>query len=359
MAFEAWWHEDFFEWAAASNIASFSGTGWSASSASSPNCVADADFASGKCIEWTAAMANNAAYAFPTLPGGVLATLSFNFKRRVDCNATPTANAGQGWRFLTGIGDHYIQICWGSVGDGLQNTLYLVSRTGATGTFQVLRQSENKYLQGVKYPMALTMDWTAGQFQWIVNGEILFSGVVADLAGLSAVGVQYGRLATAAGTGECRAGDFYLYTDSFYIGPVEIRSGFPTADEALQDWSFVGGASAWECLNNFLSLAPAQYIESATLGDVSQFTCPVNNTNVFQVYSGELRFYGVRTDVSPVDMESQYGDSVSVAASPTFNPNQGAYQYLKWFWNGINPNTGIAWQLADLPASVIGFERTS
>lgn len=354
------WHEDFAEWAAAAVIVSFPGTGWSGNTVGgAPVCSPDANFYSGKTIGYSNLHGNPALFAFEVSPPAVVWTLSWNQLRVADATTAPTVNTGNGMKFLTGLSDYWLRIVPGGTDTGQQNTLFLQSRAGAAGTFVTRAQTPNNLFLGVKYPCAITIDWATGGIQWIVNGDIIYSGTLPAFAGLSPTSMAIGRLETGASQGSMRYGDFYNYADSFYVGPVEIRSGFPTANEPLQDWSFVGGPSAWECLNNSLSATPTQYIESATLGDVSQFAAPVSMSNVFQIYSGEHRLYGIRTDVSPVDMVAQYGDSGSVADSPTLQPNQAAYQFLKYMMDGINPNTGIAWQLTDPPASVIGYERTS
>lgn len=362
MAFTAHLMENFMEWATGVLPGSIPGTGWSPASGTAPQVTANANFASGKCVRWLATNALSSDLAFPAgVPLGVPWGLQFNTIRQADnTNSDPTSiNAGQGIVFLTGLSGYWLRIVQGQSSVALQNSWYLQSRAGDVSTFQTLAISENKYLLGTKHTMSINVDWTTGTFEWWIDEELIFTFTSVDFAGATPTGFRWGRMGTAASSGSSDISDIILYSDAAFTGPLEIRSGFVTADDALQDWAFVGGASAWESINNLYSAAPTQYIESATLGDISDFVCPLDATNVVSILSVSSEVFAVRTDISPIDMQARIGQGIAFTNGPTINPPQATYEKFRTFFDIVNPNTGVNWVPADLPNILVGVERTS
>lgn len=360
MPFACHMAENFIEWPTLTMVGTFPGTGWSPSSGSAPSVQANTNFASGKCLRWQENHSLPASRTFPaTVPPGVQWGFQFNFIRQIDSDSSPTLNGGQGIRFLTGLSDYYLQIVQGQSSVGLQNTWYLQSRAGASGTFQTIATSENKYLLGTKHTQAINADWTTGAFEWWIDDELIFSNTVPALGGSTPTAFEWGRLGTEAASGRTDIGDIILYTDENYNGPLEVRGGLPTANDALQDWSFVGGPSAWESVNNTFVNPPTQYIESGTLGDISDFVCPIDDTNVVSILSVEVGYYAIRTDVALVDMQGRIGEGISFTNGQTENPPQATYERFASYFDIVNPNSGVNWVPADLPNILVGVERTS
>lgn len=361
MAFDCYLAENFMEWPAATMVGTYSGTGWGPLSGNAPNVVANTNYHSGKCLRWVAANSLSADFSFPAgIPLGLPWGLQFNFIRQADASVDPTdQNAGVGLMLVTGTANHWLRIVLGSTGVGLQNSWYLQSRSGATGTFTTLAISENKYLLGTKHAMSINVDWTTGAFEWWIDDTLVYSGTSVAFAGVTPTALRWGRMATGAGSGSCDIGDIILASDYAYNGPLEVRGGFPTANDALQDWAFVGGASAWESINNTYTVTPTEYIESSAAAEISDFVCPIDSTEVVTILAVSVEYYAVRTAVSAIDMEARIGQGVSFTGGATENPPQAAYEKFRDFFNVLNPNTGVNWVPADLPANLAGVERTS
>jgi len=361
MAFACHVAENFMEWPAAVMVGTYSGTGWGPSSGSAPNVVANSNFISGKCLRWVSGSTFPASFSFPSgVPTGVPWALQFNTIRQSDSSSDPTSvNAGQGIQLLTSVADYWVRVVLGSGSVGLQNSWYLQSRSGAVGTFTTLAVSENKYFLGTKHAMSINVDWATGTFEWWIDNDLIYSNTVGAFAGSTPTGLNWGRLGTAGGSGSCDIGDILLMSDYAYNGPLEIRGAFVTADDALQDWAFVGAASAWEAISNLYSTSPTAYIESATVNDISDFVAAIDDTDVITILSVSVEYYANRTDVSPIDMDARIGQGISFTNGAAQNPPQGAYEKFRTFFNTVNPNTGVNWVPADLGNNLIGVERTS
>jgi len=357
MALSAFWLEDFIEWAAAVNVATPPGTGW-ADTTGPCTVQADANFASGKALRWTNTQAGGSTYTFGVVPVGSL-VVSWNAIRTSNASVEPTDGDTSGWQFQTGVANTWFRIVPGNGGTGLGNTYYLQRRSGASGTFTTLYQSENIYPTGAKINFAFGFDSATGAVEFYINGSLVYSGVSAPFIGLNVIAMYLGRQGTGVSSSIHFSGDFFGYTGATYVGPVEIRSGFPTANSALQDWTAIGGSPAWDSLNNSIVAAPTEYIESAVSGNISDFEAPVNNTNVFAIWAAEVRYYATRTDVSLVDMNGRIGDGISFTNGSTTNPPQASYQFFRDRYAQINPNTGLAWTTGDMAAAEIGVRRTS
>lgn len=126
----------------------------------------------------------------------------------------------------------------------------------------------------------------------------------------------------------------------------------PSANGLTQQWGFVGGASAFESINN-LPYNTAQYIEGAAALDVSQFDYSNSSAGVFQVYGAQHYYYSQKSTAGAGSIQA----SIEGGAGAD-NPQAQSFAYEIDNY-AINPGTGLAWVPADL-ASINGqFTRTA
>lgn len=363
--------EDFAEWptvgGAAQNVGNYSGTGWSDLGATAQRVEANANFASGKAVSVGQTSGGGAASAsLYALPGSVVGsplTYAWNYIRVVDSsNNTPvTLNDGQGVAFINGAGES-LRLFFGDVGDGEQNTIYLYHIVNSPFAATLLHKSTNTYQSGVKYPIALVFDDGTGDVELWVQNVNLFAGNVPSLNGVPFTSIRLGNFGAVASGGRQLMGDVWAFGGEDYanVGPAEIRNGFPASDGPDQDWAQNGGAgSGFSCIDGLYSTAPTDFISSGLSGDVSNFGSPADDTNVFEVFGAMVRYYAVRTDVTPADMDGAIGDGSGFTSGATTDPPQAAYQRFSDFWGPINPNSGVAWAPADVSNAEIQFTRTS
>jgi hypothetical protein len=350
--------EDFAEWSAGTEIGAPSGVNWSAS-AGMPTIVADTEFHSGKAMNCPQSPINGTVYGFPAPVPQIV--LTWNQRKITNNGGGAAFNNLYGALLFLDIAGYFISVQSGNNDVGLGNSYVVCKQNGASGTFAILAVSSNIYVIGAKHNFSLEFDGTIGTATVRIGSQVIYSGVPDPaFVGRSVNAIKFGRSGTGAGTAQVHCGDIFAYANNAYLGPSEVRSGFPTANLATQDWANVGGPAAWDSLNNSFSAAtPTQYIESAVMGDISQFSCPVDNTNVGQIFAAEHRYRAIRTDVSPVDMNGEIGDGGGFTPGATTNPPQSAYEFFRDRYGENNPNSGTLWSLADMAAGEVGFERTS
>lgn len=354
MALVAYWLENFMEWPDAAAVGLYAGTGWSGT-VGPPTVRNNSNFASGKALRYTDTNVSSGDYAFPSsITSG---NLSFNNIRTFDSVALPTEDNSSGYMITFGVANTYIRMVPGSSGLGLQNTWFLQVKTPLVG-FRTIAQTTNNVLLGTKHSFGFSYDAASGGLSWYVDGVLLFFGVIGELSGLGMVGIRVGRMGSGTSSGIVETGDFYLYGGVPFAGIREIRGGFPTGNDTLQDWAFVGGASAWESVNNDFSLAATQYIEGSAAGQISDFTCPISQTGVVRVDCVSIETYAVRTDVSATDVNSRYGQGASFSNGATYNPLQASYQKFRTVFT-TNPISGVGFVPSDLPAIKDGVRRST
>src|SRR5690606_26023835 len=132
----------------------------------------------------------------------------------------------------------------------------------------------------------------------------------------------------------------------------EARATLPSANGATQNWSFTGGASAFESINN----APyntGQYFEAAAALDVSQFDYANVSAGAFEVFGAQHYYYAQKTTAGAgnIQAEIEGGAGADNAQATTFAYYTDVYQ--------TNPGTGTAWIPADLSTVNGQFERTA
>ncbi len=366
MAYDAFWIEDFRGWAPTVDLGpgGFSGLGWTngnpTPTITMPQIVANARFHSGKALRYAANNIFSCQYALPALPG-VARTYSWNQIRNLDYSgAAPTNdNQGCGMLFHTGLAGRFVRIVPNTSAAGLGGQYMLQAQNVAGGTFQTLAVSPTQIGIGIKTSMALSFNPTTGEISWFINDPVnpVYTGTLAYLLGQDFTAVMFGRLGTGGAAGQCDWSDFWGFVNGAYPGPTEVRSAFPAATLPLQDWTPVGGTAVAVLGNTFVA-APAAYIESGTPGDVSQFTCPVPNTNVFGIYSASHEYYASRTEAGVTGMNGQIGDSGVFTDGATTNPPQTTYQRFADYFGQTNPNTGVNWAAADMANNELGYERS-
>lgn len=364
MAYDAFWIEDFRGWAPTVNlgVGGFTGLGWTngtgSPSVSMPQIVANTRFNSGKALRYSSGTFG-VQYALPTI-AAVARVYSWNQIRNADYTGAVPANdnLGVGMHFFTGVGGKFIRICPNTSAVGLGGQYMLQTQNVAGATFQTLAVSPIIPI-GVKVSMAITFDPLSGSVTWHINdsGVPIYSGIVPGMAGATFTAIQFGRITTGAATGECDWSDFWGFVSGVYPGPTEVRSAFPAANLPLQDWTPVGG-TAVAVLGNTFAVTPAAYIESATPGNVSQFTAPVSNTNVVAIYSASHEYYASRTEAGAVTLNGQVGDAGVFTDGATVIPPQTTYQRFADYFGRTNPNTGLNWTAADMANNQLGYERT-
>lgn len=348
---DAYWHEDFIGFPAGTNINAFSGVGWSASSTISNECrkVASTAFSGGSAIQFD----NNSIPTTFTIPVsllGVTNVLSWKMRRTINWGYTGSARGGVQFNFANG---NAILLQFDQL---LSDAIRITSIIGVTVT--TLFTTPNIYLFNVVYDYAFEHDPTTGTFSVYINNALAYSTTIADFLNTYPVSVSLGRFGTGTGSGTAQASHFFGYYNSGYVGPVEIRSSFAISDDVLQDWTFTGGVSAWESINNTYLNPPTQYIESSAAAQISEFNAAVDDSEVFGVYSVSVEYYGYRTDVLGVNMNSRLTQGASATPGATNVPPQTTPQVFRDFWTTTNPNTGVGWLPSDLPSLGFGVERT-
>lgn len=356
MAFSASVHENFIEFPTGAAPSAAPGTLWAGSPALCPRVEANTDFHSGKALFTSVTRQELLQRTFPA--SAYLAApsqiIQFNFIRTANNFGDNTqSNRGAGWFFYTGVMNTAFRITFGNASIGLGNTLYLQYFAGST-VMQLAFVSDNIFQLGVKYDCALRYTRATGTVELYANGSLVNSVSLVGMTGLDIIGMGIGRLGNISEASEYYTGDIYVYTDSPWLGPVEIRGGLPTADDTLQDWTFTG-PTAWQSVNNLLAASPADYIESGTPGDISDFDCAVDNTSVFDIFSVCVSVYATRTDVLPVDIQPRLGQGVTFTNGANFTPPQATYERNEQVYLS-NPNTVSAWVPADLSALLVGVE---
>jgi len=206
-------------------------------------------------------------------------------------------------------------------------------------------------------------DWDGlnGNVDWWVNGVAgpsIVNDPIFEFANLGFPDrLQLGSRMN--GSGNVRVDDLFCVVDPtagqrsslLVYKDFSITTSMPEANTAPQNWSHVGAASAWECLNN-VPADIAKYIESSVGGDVSAFQLSDASANVLAVHAAQHYYSAAKTAVGIGNVQGSLNGGAGAV-----NPQSTSYVYWADTYP-INPATGVTWAPSDLVSPSNSFESS-
>jgi len=254
----------------------------------------------------------------------------------------------------------------GNTGFGFEGSVSRVFISmDATGRFVVKRGTTTIltgtgiYNNGIYNYVELEYNAGAGTATLRVNNAQEATGPCTNIGVVASF--RAGRFANPGITGTLLLDDVIVWdgtgvmTNSF-PGDTAVVLLMPEADTAAADWTPTPAGTGFSRIDNIPPDA-AQYIEAATVGDVSTFDVAGGPPSVFQVLGVAHQFRAQKTSAGDGNMR---GDLITpfgtapganrVLVNGTYNSFQDIYE--------TDPNTGQPFDPLDLAALQISYERT-
>lgn len=193
---------------------------------------------------------------------------------------------------------------------------------------------------------------------WI-NNQLEATGTMDHIGVISAFLIGQRDFSGTVGESE-RSTDFddlIIYSDVDHLGDTSIILLLPDADETPQDWTPASGVDNFEMINN-VPFNDAEYIETATIGDQSQFSLTAPPPDIFAVHAIQHQYRAQKDDVQATQMQG----AIILPGGPI--TELGADNVLTQQWNYFadvseeNPDTTAAWTPGDLDTIELRYERT-
>lgn len=211
---------------------------------------------------------------------------------------------------------------------------------------------------------------TTGSFEVRIDNEtVVFdeatTGLNTDPTGFGSIGqfVIGGNNAGGSGTSpEFTIDDLFVLNDdgiinNDFVGDKQAFLLLPDADEAAQDWSFTGAASAWEAISEVPADGDTSYIEATAVNDVSEFGLEDIATSIINIIGVQMTHVARKLDAGAATLQ---GSLISNAAVATGADRVITENYTHW--NDVieqNPDGPVNWTPASWNAATYRIEKTS
>lgn len=193
-----------------------------------------------------------------------------------------------------------------------------------------------------------------------VNNVLEFNDTISACGTFSQFRIGQMNTSGSVGAGSTSTDfdDIYIARDQDRLGDSAVIILSPNANATPQDWSVVGAASQYEAVAN-VPFDDAQYIESTTATEQSQFELANSPGSIFAVHAIANMYRAQKDDVQDVNVQG----AIILPGSPDVVVT-GSDNVLTQQWNYYvdvseqNPDTVAPWTPADLDALELRFERT-
>lgn len=221
--------------------------------------------------------------------------------------------------------------------------LYRFNTLIDTGTAPFIAQEWNAF--------EINYDNATGNYSWYINGQFQGSGTTTP------IGVLTGFMIGAPNSTTFRVDDCYgRINDVAPLGDTVILLAEPITDVAGGNWTIVGGPTGHDILDN-IPPDPAQYIEAANNGDISNFGLENVNANIAGVWGVALVHKSLKSSAGSGSMRL----ALINGASETLGADNPLTQSLVYYRDtfDLDPDTGAAWTPAGIAALEASFRRTA
>jgi len=231
-----------------------------------------------------------------------------------------------------------------------------------------------KTLMARSDPLITAASWSHIEVKCVIDN--LVGSIEAQVNGLPAFVLTNQNLGVAAatqlifgcfeGSGSGATIDFYFddivvwdtsgTVNNDFLGPQRVETIFPTSDTAAADFTKVGTANGYDCIDNVPPDDDTTYIAGAVVADVSEFglgTLPANTASIVGVFVHTLaRLSDAGTGNVQVSLVS--GAAVSLGPDKVLT---SGYAYHGGV-HEVDPNTSAAWTKSGVEAALLRVEKT-
>lgn len=271
-------------------------------------------------------------------------------------NALPATNGEYGFEFRNASNQAIATLMFQS--DGAV-ALYI-------GTGHVLTMSSDPVLTASAWHHVeahILADTVVGECEVRVNGLTVLHATDLNLGALGATQIVYGMPNTDTDpTGlTWYMDDVFAWDDSGlynndFIGTARVETVFATGDTAEADWTKVGAANGYDCIDNVPPDADTTYLMSDLAGHVSEFTLGTLPPETEIIHGVYIPTMAKLEDAGTGNVQTSLVSGVDVSLGPD-QVLTTAYTY----WGGVHetdPATDLAWTKAGLEAAKLRIEKT-
>jgi hypothetical protein len=252
-----------------------------------------------------------------------------------------------------------------TIGCGLKTTSgsnILVAYSTTVNSFELwannvlIFTTDTIYPRSVYYHHEFAVNRTTGAYEWRIDGNVITSG-----SGLS--GTDFDRIVFTNGSGGSSRDGIYFWDDISvsdaweFLGDCVVDYDFPDADTANADWTPASGTDGFAMVDNSPPI-PAQYIETSTINDISDFDVADPVPVIYQVFGVLVVSNALRTGASTEEYNTRLIQNSAVAAGGTHVAPQTTAGWTRDLFL-TNPDTGLAWTPSDVLGISVGVEKTT
>ena len=232
------------------------------------------------------------------------------------------------------------------------------------GVKTLLGESANAYAIDEWVDLRMRVNVLNGEITAYANDDEFFKGFNAQYPSGNLHAVDMGPTffpgsGSIIATGAQFWDDIILSYDGPDLGRTALLCLFPNADETAQDWSPASGPDGYAMLDAFLEQPTvSDYVEAATVGDVSKFDVQAPPISVFGLYGVEIQSFQTKTNTSTAETDFVLTVNGTDYNSPAQNLSDASYVLENYIWDQ-NPDTGAQWQVSDIAGLRMGFEKVT
>ena len=142
-----------------------------------------------------------------------------------------------------------------------------------------------------------------------------------------------------------------------FVGDKQAFLLLVDGDGSTQDWGFVGGASAWEAIDEIPADGDTSYIEATSVNDISVFSLEDVATNLIDIIGVQMTHVVRKLDAGAATLQGSLVSNGSTGAGVDRSITEN-YAH----WNDVieqDPDGPTAWTPAKLNATEYKIEKTS
>lgn len=132
----------------------------------------------------------------------------------------------------------------------------------------------------------------------------------------------------------------------------------PNGAGASTQWTPNGAAANWQCVGS--NDGDTTYVSSATSGHTDLYTIDASTLPANAIISGITVSYRIRRVTGGINLQHsarvRTGGTTYNGGTGTITGASVSYQLSSFAW-ATNPNTGVAWTVANISAMQIGVNR--
>lgn len=205
---------------------------------------------------------------------------------------------------------------------------------------------------------------SAGTVEMRVNGAVWMSLSGIDTLPVAAnyMTLSHSHANAGTNTNKMSMDNLYFWNDqgsrnNTFLGERTIYTIFPSADTAQEDWTLSSGSDSFALIDNVPPDGATNYLESTVVGDKDTFTLQNAPTSNIKVLGVQVNVQAQKTDAGEGEIQIGVTSNGVEDLSSSQIVTQDQFLYYQHMVE-LDPDTGLPFEVADINALELTFERS-